>query len=411
MKERSRIITIALVALLAATVLLWVLLRAFGPGEDPKNPSGTRPTHPVGSNTTGTQSHLPGQVRLYTCDPVLHRIYTDFAESYGLQSDNQVVVLPLAQGNCGEALAQALESDAPPTLFCIHDQQTLEALDPRLMDLSGQPILETLSNPAFALAQGERTVALAVDVQAYGLICNNQLLAGAGFSRNDFKTFADLENAVKHISANYSTKPFGTLQFSDTDHNGTACVLSLTFPVPQQMRSFLDLYRDHCLTGGDAGAQFLAGKTIFYLGSTEDYQWVSQMADGAHNLDILPMLYAGGKQMQYVSSHFWALDARANPQDQAATLDFLLWMVTAGQDGTAPIDRLQLLSPFRDAAYYSNIFERKLRGYMANEASAVSFPRCHETDLALLEQLSAALQAYTADPSDQTWAAVEALLQ
>lgn len=424
MNQRSKIITVCLVVLLALLVLTWVLLSVFAPAENPTTtaPTGTTvPSVPGGNTwlpTDPTQSQPtvpplpPGEVRLYTCDPALYQVYLDLAETFSSQSEHTVTVLPLREGDCREALEYYLESDTPPTVFCIHDRQTLQALQDRLLELSDSPLCDTLNSDVFALQDAGRIVGLAVDVEAYGLIYNTSLLGKAGFSRDYFTDLPAMENAVRHIMNNRSElgfSPFGTLSFADTGHNGMACRLSLLCRDPDQMRTFLDLYQKNDLASGDATAQFLSGKAAFYLGSTESYQQVSGLVDGTHNLDILPMLYADGGKMHYSCEFYWAFDGAAAPQDRIATEQFMLWMVTAGENGT-PVDRLCLMAPFRDATYYENVLQRKLRGYMAAQPGILSFPSCQEVTEAELEALSQALAVYVAAPNDENWAAVAALL-
>ena len=411
MKQKNQIVGLCLAAL-AVLVLLWLVL---GGGEEPMpTQPAVLPTVPTQTQPTQTQPTLPevGQLRLYTCDAALHPIYQQLAAEFDASTGLEVTVLPLPEGDCAQALAALLDSDAPPTLFCIHDQQTLSLLEGRLLDLSQAAATAQLVSPQFTLRSGEAVVALAADVQAYGLVYNTSLLGKAGFSRDYFVDDSAMENAVRHISdyrGELGFSAFGTLDLSDEDHDGMACLLWRLYQDPQQMRRFVDLYRSNSIKSGDATEQFLQGKTAFLLGGTEDYDRVAALADGAHNLDILPMMYPDGAKMPYVCSHYWAVSAGASEADRAVALAFLQWLVTAGQAGT-PVDQLGLMSPFADATYYGNVLQRKLRGYMADGQAEVTFPRCQQVSQQQLSSLSQALQAYVAGPNDENWAAVAALL-
>ncbi len=411
--NRQKLITTICLVVLAVLVLTWILLSVFS-NRDPQSestPSISFPTNPDGPFLPSVPEK-PGQVRLYTCDAELYAVYLTLAERYHAETGLTVTVLAPEEGSCPDTLDRLLQSDAPPTIFCIHDPETLESLLPRLADLSDRTILRSLSSPIFALRQDGKAVAMAIDVAAYGLLCNAELLGKAGFSRDYFTDMAMLSNAVSHISSNRGElgfSPFGTVDVSQADHQGLACLLLMMYREGDDLRSFLDIYRKNALQNGTALDQFLNGKTVFLPGSTADFSMVSGLTHGAHNLDILPVLNDDGAGMQYVCQLYWALDGQASPEDLLAAETFLQWMATAGEQGT-PVDALGLMTPFRDATYYENVLQRKLRGYMSSGAGSLSFPCQQVLSDETLDALCQALEAYLAAPSDDTWAAVAALL-
>lgn len=414
MDKKKNLITAICLAVLAICILVWICLPKTEESQPtlstfPEGSTGTRPSE----QTTQPTYPKVGQVVLYTCDLQLHSVYTNLAEEFSQDSGLPVLVLPLPQEDCAQALMALLESDTPPTVFCIHDEQTLTALQPQLADLSGTELVKKLSSSNFALREDKKVLAVAGHVEAYGLIYNTSLMGKAGFSRGYFTDISALENAVKHITT-YRTElgfsAFGTLDISGTDHEDPACRLTLMYQDPEQMRRFLDLQRSNTIKTGDALSQFLTGKAVFYLGSSQDYEIVADLSDGAHNLDILPVLSADGGKMQYVCQLYWAVSGGCSQEDLAATLAFMQWLVTAGRNGT-PVDQLQLMSPYKDATYYGNILQRKLRGYMAGERIVMHFPRCQQVSQAELETLSKALMTYLSAPNDTNWAAVEEMLK
>lgn len=411
---KQRILVAAVSVLLSALILL--LLPGPSPADKPAGPSTPTGTA-TGPGTTGSHTTFPtvpqgpGVVTLYTCDPALYQVYTELAAEYAARTDTQVYVLEPGTGSCQETLAQYLESENPPTIFCLHSQADVDRFRDRLYDLTGSFIAQQLYSEEFALHIDGKILGVAADTEGFGLIYNASLLGRAGYSRTDITDYAALENLVKHISANRSElgfDSFGKMDFSNVAHEGLACLLSMLYADVVELRSFVDLYSSGAAKSGDALEQFLTQKTVFYLGSNEDYDKVAQL--GVPNLDILPAYGPNGGSLQYVCDHYWALNGTAASADIAGSLRFMRWLVTASQENAAPVDRLGLLSPYQGAAYYHDNLDKKLREYMATETVQVSWERCVNVAQEDLEALSRALTDYIEHPTDENWLTVAQLL-
>lgn len=359
----------------------------------------TRPTatSPTTQPSTGEPT-LPSRVGLYVCHREDPAVYEALAQQYTEQTGIDCQVLT------GQ-LESLMGSDTPPTIFCVHNRE--EAQRWQLLDLADSAVLAQLYSPSFALALDGIYVGLAMDVDSYGLIFNAALLAQAGYTRTDITDFASLQAVVEHITAD--KKVLGFQAFGAVESGKSlAAFLAGTSREPERVRQVLDLYIANAKPSGDPMKQFVAGQTVFYMGGIADYSAVADM--GIHNLDMLPMFTADGGSIQCVCDTYWCVNAQASGQDQQASLDFLAWLVTAGEDDTVPVDAFGWLSPFADADWVENAFERSLRKHLAAESVTLRWSQWEGRTTMEWMDLSEALADYAATATDENWEKVASLL-
>ena len=363
-------------------------------------PTTTEPTDPVPPETTVPPA--PGVVRVYTCDQTLLAVYAELAAEYYQATGTEVILqAPEAGQSCEEALTALLNGDNAPTLFCIHTQEMFEKVQHQLYDLTGTHAAQQLYGDAFAIKTNGKTLALALDVAGNGLIYNASKLAAAAWTDEDLVDFTDLSIAVSNITANKGYA-FTAPDFTDThlmEH------LAGLYPDGAQLRAFVDLYFKNCTSKTTTLNYFLKGTTVFYIGGTRDYDQVASL--GAANLRFLPAYSASTTAVQCFSDHYWAVGSNASNADIQETILFLNWMVTA-RNGSAPVDRLGLLSPYQDAKFCRNILEEKLREYIVSGNANVSWSVTG--NVKDLDAFTAALKAYKSSATEENWAAVVATL-
>lgn len=362
----------------------------------------TRPTKPTQTTQpSSTEPEAPGQVRLYACGREEVAVYEALALQFTEQTGVECEILT------GE-LSALMESDTAPTVFCVHSREEAAAWAGNMLDLTDSAVLSQLYSGSFALEMGGKPVGLAMDLEGYGLIFNAALLAQAGYTRTDLTDLASLQAAVAHITSDRNVLGFRAFGAVETGA-GFAAFLSNAGRSSDQIRQLLDLQIENSKTSGDPMKQFVAGQTVFYMGGISDYGAVADM--GIHNLDILPLFTEDGGTIHCLCDTYWCVNALSSAADTQVSLDFLQWLVTAGESGAAPVDTLGWLSPFADANWAENAFERALRNHIAQEPVRLYW-RFDEGGTPLQwTQLSDAISAYAAKPSDETWAAVEALLK
>ncbi len=398
MKNR---IFVAVACLVLAALILLLPLSSGGPG-DGSNPNRwpdlLKP--PATHTTTGTQPVIRGAVRLYSCEAA--EALTQLAAEYTALTGVEVTVLTPEGGSCQTVLQGYLESEEPPTVLCIHSQNQLLQWQDRLLDLTDTAWAAALCNTELGFRLDDRLLGIPMELEAYGLLVNAELLATKGaLSRGDFYDMVSLATGVQ-ILKNNSVKAFPAPSLSLQD----ACYLLQSEDL-QAVRTFLDLYLANGSQSGQPREQFLAGISAFCLGGSWEYDALAAAGDTelhVRNLDILPTFTAGA--MQYVCGSAWSVNANADQADIEATLSFLSWLVTAGETAAAPVDRLQTLVPFQDAAWYGNQLQRKLQGYMRSEAALLQWKKADRSAINLHQALNAYMEANT----DENWAAVSAQL-
>lgn len=370
----------------------------------PPTTSVERPTDTTVQPPETTVPEAPGVVRLYTCDARLHAIYVELAAEFYAQTGTEVIVLAPATGDCEETLLQLLDSDTPPTFFCVHSQQMLQQLQDQLLDLSNSQAAKELCSAAFGAQENGKVLALAADVSATGLLYNASMLAAGGWGEMEIVNFAGFSNAVTTIM-NYPSHERG-YPFAAPDFTDVALMEALAglFADSDQLRSFVDLYRKNTTSKTTTLNYFLKGTTIFYIGSTDDYAMVEAL--GSNNLRFMPAYAQGSTAVQYVCDHYWAVSARGSRNDQSAAVAFLDWLVT-GQNGRVPVDRLELMAPYCSASFAANVLQRNLRAYLGGSDARVSWRT--SGCVSDLDAFTAVLKAYIATPNDENWEKVAAL--
>lgn len=390
MKQRFLIMGVCLI--LAATMCLSV----SWPRSEGSLPLPTKPTDSTASSDTEPTEPLPTQLRLHVADEEKLAQYQLLAEQYSQETGITVTVLT--------GSLDALMEESAPTIFTLTDSDSLALWQDRLLDLTGTEVLSKLSNESFALTAGGVPVGIALDVTGYGLVYNASLLAQVAHTRTDISDFSVLKTVAEHITGKASTlgfRPFGCL---DWENEAFVAMLAGLGDDPQQLRGFLELYLANDTATGTPLESFLAQKTAFYVGGIWEYEALEAL--GSNNLDILPLYTADGGSLHYICRLYWCVNAQAEPREIEAALDFLSWMATATENGPAPVDALGYFAPFADAATAANSFQRLLRKYMATDPATLHW----SLESAAPENLSDALRSYCADPTDENWEAVAALL-
>ncbi len=370
--------------------------------------AGCAPGEASGNHTNSYIRPAVGQVHMYTCDEALLQKLQPLAEEYTARTGIQVRITLAAGRDCGPSLDAALDSGDPPTVFCLHSREDLVKRTDILKDLSGTDLAAQLVSEGFGLGSGDRLLALAADVQSYGLIYNASLLARAGFTRSDILSFEDLEMICGYITdKSLGFSAFAPWDLSDPGHRGVGCLLAGTMGNADQLKRFWDLYLRNGAGAGVALSAFAEGSSVFCVGGTWDYAAVAGLGDSS--LDILPAYTPAGGSMQYAVELAWGINGSVPKEDVERSMEFLTWLVTRGERDAAPVDELGLFAPFREAAGYENQLEKKVRAYMASEIASVSWECCESWSKESLERLSLALAAYSGEPTEENWNAVKDL--
>ncbi len=417
MKKKWFYCLFALAAVAALSVIM-LLCQPETP-DAPTVPSTSAPTQPT---TEPTVPSPKPEVRLYQCDAQRAAIWQDLAKEYTQATGIPVTILVPEDQNCDGTPLSSLSGEGCATIFCLHHTHELEERQEYCLDLSGTQIAGQLQQDIFALKNGETIAGVAFNVESYGIIFNSLLLADAGYTQSDIQDFMSLSDVVLDITANkrkLGFSAFAAPDLSSTSHGALLCLLAGLTDDETVLRSFWDLYRNNCTRSGskltqatrnDALSDFLNGKAVFYLGGTWDYDSFSSIED--YFLGFMPVYTSAEKEdlgLYHSNTGYWCINSQADEMDIQASLDFLNWLVTAGEDTAAPADRLEYLMPFQDTAYAGNPLEKLVLDSMQGGQESVSWTSCDTLTPDILRRFGDGLIAYTEDPTDETWAALAAL--
>ena len=382
----KKLITLLLLVALCVGLLVYNLTLI-----ESQSNAGTEP--PATTQPTQTPT---GQVRILNTDPSLQKAWENLALEYTSKTGEAVTILTDTQ-------------EAQPTLFTVGNADELIA--DQCLDLSGTQSYAQLASWGLTLVADGKVCGIAAEIEGFGLVCNSALL-GHVATQEEITGLASLQAVAQSITAD---PELGFAAFACPDLQGGFGARLAS--VDADFRQFWDVYSANAvcqpetlleMDPADGLTELLEGKAVFYLGSTGEYEEVSSLGD--HTLDIMP-LYLGGQEEQrqglcVTCSSYWCVRSDADALDIEATLAFLDYLVRPREDGTVPVDDLQILAPYRRASYAANPLERRLRTDLAAGKEYVVCQPCQSAPAGLGD----ALAAYAADPTDENWAIVVAIL-
>lgn len=378
-------------ALAAAGSMVLLIIGLFvgahllsGPPADTGDPPGTTtPTEPSAGQ---------GVVCVLNTDPDRQAAWQALADAYTAETGVEV---------------QIVSHRAQATLLSLAPG---DALPENPLDLSHTDAYTQLADLSLSIQDDRgRVLAVASEIQVFGLVYNSTLLAQTGHTRADISGFADLTEVVYGIADNQKQYGFNAFIPADPEGHFAAQLAAM----PEDCRNLADLILNIApqTTEAEENAPlhgFLEGKAVFLPAGSTEHDTLN--AIGSENLGVLP-LYTGAENEEnqtlcVSAAGYWCIDAGAKAEDVQATVDFLNHLTRPGADGAVPVDSLQVMSPYRQAAYVSNMLESVLRYDLAQGKKPVV---CRPVK-AIPEELSAAIATYAQDPSDENWNVITDLL-
>lgn len=292
---------------------------------------------------------------------------------------------------------EVIITDENPTLILVDRMGQVSVLRNQLADLSGTAAYAQLINWNLAASIDGQVLGLPLEMDCFGLICNNSLMASLGATTGDITGFASLAQVAKNIHAQ------GVSAFATMDAETIAQIMLM---IPGDIHNFLDLYLQTVstapiLAGEDGLQQILSGKAVFTLGHASDLTGLSDAQKD--NLGFLP-LYLGGENESNTSlcvtgSSYACVSALATDAEQQAAMAFLDYLVTAQPDAAVPADTLKISAPYRQAVFTSNPFEVLLRADLLAGKQCLACLEVSEVPQPLL----LALQTYIQNPTEENW--------
>ena len=340
-----------------------------------------------------------------------------------------------ASGTYEQTLMSEIAKSTPPTLFQVNGPVGLANWKDYCYDLTGSDVLGQLTSDAYALKDGDATLGIAYVIESYGIIVNKTLLAKAGYSVDDIKSFANLKQVAEDITARKAELGFAAFSSAGMDGSsdwrfkthlanlpiyfeyqdkGIGSTDAIEGTYLDNYKAIWDLYINNSTcdpaalsgkTGDDSRNEFLAGEAVFYQNGSWEYG--NLVGDGKFTDDDLAMIPiyigAGDEANQGLctgTENYWCVNNSAKAEDIQATLDFMNWCVTSETGTKAMAEDMGFVIPFQAAQESPNLFVKQDAAYTAEGKTPVSWNFTTMPSENWKNELGTALTAYSAGTGD-----------
>ena len=398
---------------------------------------------PAASSGAAAGSSAPaaaGEVYYLNFKPEQDEAWQKLAKAYTEETGVPVTVVTAASGTYEQTLMSEIAKSNPPTLFQVNGPVGLANWKDYCYDLTGSDVLGQLTSEDFALKDGDATLGIAYVIESYGIITNKPLLAKAGYSVDDIKSFADLKKVAEDITARKDELGFAAFSSAGMDGSsdwrfkthlanlpiyfeyqadgiGTTDAIKGTYL--DNYKAIFDLYINNSTcspaelagkTGDDSRNEFLAGQAVFFQNGSWEYG--NLVGEGKpftdDDLQMIPIYIGVGDEANQGlctgTENYWCVNNSAKEEDIQATLDFINWCVTSETGTKAMANDMGFVIPFKAAQESPNLFVKQDAAYTAEGKTPVSwnFPTMPSENWK--NEVGNALTAYAAGTG--TWDAV-----
>ena len=396
---------------------------------------GSKTETPASSGESGS-STATGAVYYLNFKPEQDEAWQNLAKAYTEETGVPVTVVTAASGTYEQTLMSEIAKSTPPTLFQVNGPVGLANWKDYCYDLTGSDVLGQLTSDAYALKDGDATLGIAYVIESYGIIVNKTLLAKAGYSVDDIKSFANLKQVAEDITARKAELGFAAFSSAGMDGSsdwrfkthlanlpiyfeyqdkGIGSTDAIEGTYLDNYKAIWDLYINNSTcdpaalsgkTGDDSRNEFLAGEAVFYQNGSWEYG--NLVGDGKFTDDDLAMIPiyigAGDEANQGLctgTENYWCVNNSAKAEDIQATLDFMNWCVTSETGTKAMAEDMGFVIPFQAAQESPNLFVKQDAAYTAEGKTPVSWNFTTMPSENWKNELGTALTAYSAGTG--TW--------
>ena len=378
-----------------------------------------------------------GSVYWLNFKPESDEALQEIAKLYTEKTGVKVKVVTAASGTYSQTLTVEMDKSNPPTMFVVGNANSVKDWADYVIDLTGTPIAEELNTDAYNLYDEEgKLVSIGYCFECYGIVVNPDHVVAAGHSMDEIKNFEGLKAVAEDIHARAAELGFDAFSAADMDGSAswrytghlinleyfyeeqaagakwTECPPSLTGEFFGNFRNIYDLSINNSITdpkelatgGHDPVNQFASGKTTFLLTGNWDYGTVSATVP---NATMIPY-YCGveGEEkagLNCGTENCWAINAMASEEDQKATMDFMVWLVTDPEASRLAVDTFGAM-PYKQAAESTNAFLAAADAYAADGCYVMDWATNYQPAVDDYRAAAvSALNAYNADQTDANW--------
>ena len=441
-----------IIALLLALTMVFALVACASTEKPAETPADNQETEKPAENTPAEQPEetpaeqpeetpaAAGSVYYLNFKPEADEAWQKLAETYTAKTGVPVKVVTAASGTYSDTLTAEMAKSEAPTIYNIGNKSGLNDWDDYALDLTGTAVAGELTTDEFNLYNDAGELkAIGHCFESYGIIVNKALLEQAGHSIDEITNFETLKAVADDIHARSAELGFDAfsapgldgssswrfsghlanmpLFYEFRDDGITEQPATIKGTYMDNFRNIWDLYITDTAadaktlmsgTGDESKAQFTEGKAAFYQNGT--WEFASLTEAGMTDICMIP-IYCGveGEEKAGLCSgteNCWAVNSQVSEADQKASLDFLYWLVTDEVAAQKMVDTLGAL-PFKSAPASSNTFLANGNDLLANGCYNVSWAFNHTPNVdSWRATVVTALAAYSAAPSDATWADV-----
>lgn len=389
---------LAIILMLAMVFSLVACTTDNGGEQDP----GT--TQPNAGDTTneGGSTEATGSVYYLNFKPESDAAWQALAEEYTAETGVEVKVVTAASGTYSETLTAEMDKSSMPTLFQCGNQAGLDTWGDYCYDLKDTAVYKEMTTDDFNLfGENGEVFCIGYCYESFGIIVNKALLAEAGYELADITNFESLKAVAEDITARKDELGFAAfssaglesssswrfsghlanmpLYYEFRDDGVTSQPATITGAYLDNFKAVWDLYINNSTctpaelttkTGDESEAEFGEGKAVFFQNGTWEYaNLIDKFGMNPDDLAMIP-IYCGvdGEENAGLCSgteNCWAVNAKADPEDIQATLDFMYWVVTS-ESGTKMMAEQFGPCPFKNAAEPENVFFSQANEYVAN---------------------------------------------
>ena len=422
-----------LIAMLLALVMVFGLVACGGAEKPAETQAAAAPAEDAAASTEA------GRVYYLNFKPEFDTALQELAATYTAETGVEVKVVTAASGTYSDTLTAEMAKDEAPTVFNMGNLAGLADWDEYAIDLTGTALEAELTTNDFNLYnEAGELKAIGNCYESFGIIVNTALLAEAGYELADITNFETLKAVAEDIHARAAELGFDAFTSAGLDgssswrFSGHLATLPLhyegvTSQVPEITGERLDLFKNvwdlyinnssadpktlSTSTGDESTGMFKQGKAVFYQNGTWEYAGLIEAGMTDDQLAMIP-IYCGAEGEENAAlcsgtENNWAINANVSEADQQATIDFLVWLVSDEEAAKVYVEQLGAV-PFKNAPASTNKFVVDGAKMLEEGKTSISWAFNYTPNVdAWRATVVTALTAYSADPSDANWAAVE----
>ena len=359
------------------------------------------PTSDLSSSALDTNT-AKGEVYFLNFKPEVGQIYEQIAREYESETGVKVKVVTAASDTYEQTLTSEIAKTQAPTIFQINGPIGYQSWKTYCADLKDTKLYSILSDKDLAITYEGGVYGIPYVIEGYGIIYN-EAITDKYFALetkstdltsmdqvNSFDKLKSLvEDMTKHkkelgidgVFASTSFAPGNQWRWNthllnipfhyemdeiDSYDNSTLAGLDAkeyAFEYDEAFRNIFDLYLANSVTEkklvgsksvNDSMAEFALGKAAMVQNGTWAYNEISSTEGNTVKADQVKMLpvYMGleGEDDQGLcigTENYLAINAKASPEDQKASADFLYWLFSSEKGKRYVSEELGFVTPFK----------------------------------------------------------------